>query len=136
MIEAEAKGKYSFGYQSDMSKLAPKSQLSAVVHNWGPYYTKTVGDVLSGKWAASDTWGSYAEGFVQMAPFNPAVPKDVASKVMQLESDLKAGKTMPFAGPIQDNEGKQRVAAGTVLSASDMQKMDFYVMGVTGKVPK
>lgn len=136
VIEAEAKGKYSFGYQSDMSKLAPKSQLSAVVHNWGPYYTKTVGDVLSGKWTSSDTWGSYSEGFVQMAPFNAAVPKDIASKVMKLEADLKAGKAMPFAGPIQDNEGKQRVAAGAVLPVADMQKMDFYVMGVTGKVPK
>jgi basic membrane protein A and related proteins len=111
VVEAEAKGKYSFGYQSNMAKLGPKGQLSAVVHNWGPYYTKVVGDVLAGKWKSSDTWGSYAEGFIQIAPFNAAVPKDVQDKVLKLEADLKAGKAMPFSGPIQDNEGKIRVAA-------------------------
>ena len=136
VIEAEAKGKYAFGYQSDMSKLAPKGQLSAVVHNWGPYYTKTVGDVLAGTWKSTDTWGSYAEGFIQLAPFNAAVPKDVVAKVTKLEADLKAGKAVPFSGPIKDNEGKERVAAGTSMSNADMQKMDFYVAGVTGKVPK
>ena len=136
VIEAEAKGKYSLGYQSDMAKLGPKSQLSAVVHNWGPYYTKLVGDVLAGKWKSSDTWGSYAEGFIQLAPFNAAVPKDVASKITKLEADLKAGKAIPFRGPIKDNEGKERVATGGAMTVADMQKMDYYVMGVTGKVPK
>ena len=136
VIEAEAKGKYSFGYQSDMARLGPKGQLSAVVHNWGPYYTKTVGDVLAGKWKSSDTWGSYADGFIQLAPFNAAVPKDVASKIAKIEADLKAGKTAPFTGPIKDNEGKDRVAAGSTMAVADLQKMDYYVMGVTGKVPK
>lgn len=106
------------------------------MHNWGPYYTKTVGDVLAGKWKSSDTWGSYAEGFIQIAPFNAAVPKDVKDKVLKLEADLKAGKAMPFNGPIKDNEGKDRVVAGSTMSVADMQKMDYYVMGVTGKVPK
>lgn len=136
VVEAEAKGKYSFGYQSNMAKLAPKGQLSAVVHNWGPYYTKTVGDVLAGKWKSSDTWGSYNDGFIQIAPLNAAVPKDVKDKVAKLEADLKAGKAMPFNGPIKDNENKDRVAAGGTMSVADMQKMDYYVMGVTGKVPK
>lgn len=136
VMEAEAKGKYSFGYQSNMAKLAPKGQLSAVVHNWGPYYTKTVGDVLAGKWKSSDTWGSYADGYLQIAPLNAAVPKDVKDKITKLESDLKAGKVMPFGGPIKDNENRERVAAGTTMATTDMQKMDYYVMGVTGKVPK
>lgn len=136
VIEAETKGKYSFGYQSDMAKLGPKSQLSAVVHNWGPYYTKIVGDVLAGKWKSSDTWGSFSEGFIELAPFNAAVPKDVASKITKLEADLKAGKVLPFRGPIKDNEGKDRVAVGSSMAVADMQKMDYYVMGVTGKVPK
>ena len=49
---------------------------------------------------------------------------------------MKAGKAMPFNGPIKDNEGKDRVVAGSTMSVADMQKMDYYVMGVTGKVPK
>ena len=92
--------------------------------------------MLAGKWKSADTWGSYSEGFIQLAPFNPAVPKDVAAKVMKLEADLKSGKAMPFIGPIKDNEGKDRVAAGSTMTVADIQKMDYYVMGVTGKVPK
>ena len=92
--------------------------------------------MLAGKSKSSNTWGSYAEGIIQIVPFNAAVPKDVKDKVLKLEADLKAGKAMPFNGPIKDNEGKDRVVAGSTMSVSDMQKMDYYVMGVTGKVPK
>ena len=136
VIEAEAKGKYSYGYQSDMAKLAPKGQLSAVVHNWGPYYTKVVGDVLEGKWKADDTLGSYAQGYIKIAPLNAGVPQNVKDKIQKLEADLVAGKVAPFAGPLRDNEGKERVAAGNTLSAADIGKMDYYAMGVIGKVPK
>ena len=136
VIEADAKGKFSFGYQSDMAKLAPNGQLSAVVHNWGPYYTKVVGDVLAGKWKTSDTLGSYSDGYIKIAPMNAKVPAPVQAKVRQLEVDLVAGKVAPFAGPLKDNEGKDRVAAGSTMASADIAKMNYYVAGVTGKVPK
>ena len=136
VVEAEAKGKYSFGYQSDMRKLAPKGHLSAVVHNWGPYYTSVVRDVLAGKWKSSNTLGSYAQGYIQIAPINPVVPKDVQDKVYKLEAALKSGKIAPFNGPVQDNEGKTRVAAGKTMSEADIGAMNYYVAGVIGKVPQ
>jgi basic membrane protein A and related proteins len=136
VVEAEKKGKYSFGYQSDMKKLGPKGQLSAVVHNWGPYYTQVVRDVLAGQWKSSNTWGSYAQGYIQMAGMNAAVPKDAQDKVLKLEADMKAGKLFPFSGPIKSNEGKDVVAMGTGLTDAEIGSMNYYVMGVTGKVPK
>ena len=136
VIEADAKGKYSFGYQSDMAKLGPNGQLSAVVHNWGPYYTKVVGDVLAGQWKSSDTLGSYSEGYVKIAPLSAKVPADVQEKIRKLEADLITGKVVPFAGPVKDNEGKDRVLAGSTMASADIAKMDYYVSGVAGKVPK
>jgi len=136
VVEAEAKGKYSFGYQSDMRKLAPKGHLSAVVHNWGPYYTEVVRDVLAGKWKSSNTLGSYAQGYIHIAPINPVVPKDVQDKVHKLESDLKSGKIAPFNGPVLDNEGKTKVAAGKAMPDADIGIMNYYVAGVIGKVPQ
>ena len=136
VIEAESRGKYSFGYQSDMRELAPKGQLSAVVHNWGPYYTEVVRNVMAGTWKSSNTMGSYAQGYISIAPMNPVVPKNVQAKVHQLEADLKAGKIAPFDGPVFDNEGKAKVVAGKTMSDADIGSMSFYVAGVVGKVPQ
>ena len=136
VIEAEAKGKYAFGYQSDMKKLAPKAQLSAVVHHWGPYYTDVVRQVLASTWKGGNKLGSYAEGYIEIAPMNAAVPADVQAKVRALEADLKAGKLMPFGGPFKDNDGKDIAKAGAGLSDADIGGMNYYVAGVVGKVPK
>ena len=41
----------------------------------------------------------------------------------------------PFTGPIKDNEGKERLAAGKVMDDGTLSKMDYYVEGVQGKLP-
>jgi simple sugar transport system substrate-binding protein len=38
---AQEKGKYAFGWDSDMSKFAPKAHLTAATNNWGGFYTDT-----------------------------------------------------------------------------------------------
>ena len=52
------------------------------------------------------------------------------------EADIKAGKFHPFAGPVKDNEGKERLAAGKTLDDGTLNKMDYYVEGVQGQLPK
>jgi simple sugar transport system substrate-binding protein len=133
---AEEKGKYAFGYHSDMSKYGPKAQLSATTHQWGAYYTKVANDVLAGTWKPGSVWGGLKEGMIKIAPINPAVPKAVADQVAQAEKDIVAGKLHPFQGPLKDNTGKERVAAGKSMTDDEMQKMDFYVAGVQGSLPK
>jgi simple sugar transport system substrate-binding protein len=133
---AEEKGKYAFGYHSDMSKYGPKAQLSATTHQWGAYYTKVANDVLAGKWKPDSTWGGIKDGMIKIAPINPVVPKPVVDQVAQAEKDIVAGKLHPFQGPIKDNTGKERVAAGKSMTDDEMQKMDFYVAGVQGSLPK
>ena len=133
---AEEKGKYAFSYHSDMSKYGPKAQLSGTTHQWGAYYTKTAGEVIAGTWKPTSLWGGLKDGMIKLAPINAAVPKPVVNQVAQAEKDIIAGKLHPFQGPIKDNAGKERVAAGKSMSDDDMQKMDFYVVGVQGSLPK
>ena len=133
---AEEKGKYAFGYHSDMSKYGPRAHLTASTHNWGDFYTKTVTDVLAGTWKTTNVWGGMKEGMVKLAPLNPAIPADVKAMVATLEGDLKSGKLHPFAGPMKDQDGKERVAAGKALSDEELGKMDYYVEGVGSKLPK
>jgi basic membrane protein A and related proteins len=133
---AEEKGKYAFGYHSDMSKYGPKAHLTATTHQWGAFYTKIANEVLAGTWKPTSVWGGLKEGMIKLSPINPAVPKDVADQVATAEKDIIAGKLHPFQGPLKDNTGKERVPAGKTMSDDEMQKMDFYVAGVQGSLPK
>ena len=72
---------------------------------------------------------------IKLAPFNKAVPKDVQDQVMKVEADIKAGKFHPFTGPVKDNEGKERIAAGKTIDDATLNRMDYYVEGVQGKLP-
>ena len=132
---AEAKKVYSIGYHSDMSKYGPTSELTAVTHQWGAFYTRTVQDAIAGKWKPGNVWGGIKEGMIKMAPFNSAVPKDVQDLVNKTAADIGAGKFHPFTGPVKDNEGKERLAAGKVITDDVLSKMDYYVEGVQGKLP-
>lgn len=133
---AEAKKVYAVAYHSDMSKYGPNAQLTAVTHQWGAYYTKAVSDAIAGKWKPGSVWGGLKEGMIRMGPFNAAVPKDVQDLVGKTTKDIAAGKFHPFTGPIKDNAGKERLAAGKVITDDALSKMDYYVEGVQGQLPK
>ncbi|HET9763232.1 MAG TPA: BMP family ABC transporter substrate-binding protein, partial [Casimicrobiaceae bacterium] len=132
---AEAKKVYSIAYHSDMSKYGPTTELTAVTHQWGAFYTKTVQDAIAGKWKPTSVWGGIKDGMIKMGPFNKVVPKDVQDLVAKVGGDIAAGKFHPFTGPIKDNDGKERLAAGKVMGDDVLSKMDYYVEGVQGKLP-
>jgi simple sugar transport system substrate-binding protein len=133
---ADEKGVYAIGYHSDMSKFGPKAHLTASTHDWTNYYLETTQKVLDGKWKPGSVWGGIKDGYVKLAPMNPAVPKETQELVKRLEAEIAAGTLHPFAGPVNDNTGKARVPAGKTMTDDEMQKMDYYVEGVQGKLPK
>lgn len=132
---AEEKGKWAIGYHSDMSKYGPKAHLTATTHHWGEFYTKTMKDVIAGTWKPASVWGGMKEGMIKLAPLNPAIPADIKTMIASLEGDIKSGKLHPFDGPVKDQDGKVRLAAGKKMSDADLGKMDYYVEGVAGKLP-
>jgi basic membrane protein A len=131
---AEERGKFAFGYHSDMSKFGPKAQLAAVTHHWGDYYTKAAQDVINGTWKTHSAWGGIKDGFVKLEAINASVPADVKQLVANAEKDIVSGKMTPFDGPVKDNEGKVRHQKGAMPDDA-LNKMDFYVEGVAGKLP-
>jgi basic membrane protein A and related proteins len=131
---AEEKGKYAVAYHSDMHKFGPKAQIGAVTHHWGAYYTKTAQQVIDGSWKTNSVWGGIKDGMVKLEGMGSAVPADVKAVVAAREKDIVAGKLSPFDGPVKDNEGKVRHEKGP-LSDDELNKMDYYVEGVAGKLP-
>ncbi len=134
---AEEMGKFSIGYHSDMSKLAPKGQLVAVTHHWGAYYTGVAQAVLDGTWKPSQpgVWGGIAEGFIQLMAIHTKVPLDFLATLERRRQDIAARKFHPFSGPLKDHEGRERLASGA-LSDTQLGAMNYFVSGVQGTVPK
>jgi basic membrane protein A len=132
-LAAEEKGTRFIGYQSDMRKFAPKAQLTAVVHQWGGYYTRVAESVLAGAWKPQPVWGGMKEGFIALAPLSDEVPKDAAALVQRRQSDIVHGRFHPFSGRIVDNSGRERQATG-VMKDEAIATMDWFVQGVQGSL--
>ena len=129
---AEEKGVYSIGYNSDMSSFAPKAQLTAAIWNWIPYYEKVVKSVKNGTWKSSSDWPGIGEGIVGLAPFAKMVPQALRDEVAAAKAVIIAGKTKVFAGPIEDQKGAVKIAAGTVATDKQLLGMTWFVKGVVG----
>jgi len=133
---AEQRGALGVGQASDMVKFAPKAQLTAIIDNWDDYYVSRSTAVLEGKWESKDTWGGIDSGMVEMAKFNDAIPADVAKAAQEAADAIKAGKLLPFTGPIKNQEGTVVVKDGEILDDGALLGMDWYVEGVLGQLPK
>jgi basic membrane protein A len=133
---AQEKGVYAFGWDSDMSKFAPKAHLTASTNSWGDFYTRTAQAVLAGRWSTGQVRGGLAEGMVKMAPLNAAIPAATAKLFEDEKAAIVAGKRNPFQGPVKDQSGAVKVAAGAALPLKDLMSMNWYVEGVEGNIPK
>jgi len=132
---AEKRGKYAFGWDSDMSSVAPKAHLGSCVLNWGVYYEKAVGEVLARTWKTEETRWGIKEGvndFVKVPDFVPAAAR---KKVEETKAFLVANPGAVFRGPITDNTGKVVLAKDVVADDKWKSEVNFYVKGVEGKVP-
>ncbi|HRL35766.1 MAG TPA: BMP family ABC transporter substrate-binding protein [Ottowia beijingensis] len=132
---AEKMGKRGFGWDSDMTAYGPKAHLGSAIINWAPYYIKTVGEVLDGKWATGQTWWGVKEGAIDLVSLAADVPEDAKAKLEEVRSGLKAGTYNIWKGPISDNTGKEVLAEGTVADDKFLGGINWYVKGVEGKVP-
>ncbi len=63
---------WCFGNAADMSRFAPKTQLTAIEDIWGPYYISRAKAMLDGTWKPDDAWWGMKEGTVVMAPYSSA----------------------------------------------------------------
>lgn len=133
---AEDKGAWAVGYHSDMSKYGPKAHLAAVTHHWGAHYTSVAKAVKAGTWSPSNLWGGIREGMVKIEAISDAVPEATVSQVRRVEAAIRDGKFHPFEGPVVDQGGVVRVPQGATIADADLSRMDYYVKGVQGTLPK
>jgi simple sugar transport system substrate-binding protein/basic membrane protein A len=136
----EAAGKFTVGYHADATALAPKGWLTGSQWNWGPLYTTMVKTVRAGSFTGSPYNANFRVGlktgdnpFVQ-SPYGPTVT-DETKKLVDTAMAKISKDGSPFLGPVVDQDGKERVAAGAVPDYKTIESIDYFVTGVVGKIP-
>ena len=135
---AEDRGAYSVGYNSDMSAVAPKAVLTSAIWDWATYYEMAAQAIADGTWESNDYWGGWKDGVVGLAPFGEMVPADVKTMAEEEIAKFKSGEETIFTiftGPIKDNAGEEKVAAGVAMTAEELLSMMWLVEGVEGEIP-
>ena len=130
---AEEKGVFSIGYNTDMSKVAPKANMTSAVWNWGPYFVSQVKSIKDGTWTNKPYWGSMTDNVVDIAPLTSNAPDGAKELIESERAKLLSGEFDVFMGPVKDQSGNVKVAAGSKMTDEEMLAFDWLVEGVVGK---
>ena len=131
-VLAQKKGVYSIGYNSDMSKEAPKACLCSVIWNWSAYYTAAVQSVIDGTWDGSNYYGGMNENLVGITPVADFAAKGTQEKVDEAKKQILSGENGVFDGVIETNTGDTVGTEGkTRDDATITGKINWYFKTVT-----
>src|SRR5437588_3788068 len=120
------------GYDSDQSSYAPNIWLTGTVYHWGPYYVKRVKAAMDGSWKTGSYYGSIGDGMIDIAPFGQSVTQAARDQINAKKEALKSGTFYEFTGPLKDQSGAVKIAAGTKMTLEQILSMDWFVQGVIG----
>ena len=129
---------YSIGYDNpDGCDASPETCLTSAYWNWGPMYSRLVGQIAEGTWDPFElVWEQMQttpeDSVIALAEKNAIVPGPVRIKVDDKIPQLVSadGTHLPFVGPIRDASGAVRFADGDRATDEDLLEMCWYVEGV------
>ena len=133
-LEAEKAGVWGVGYNSDMSKDAPKATITSVVWDWGVYYTAAVQALIDGKWDNAIYYGGMKEGMVGITALS-----DLAADGTQEAIDAAKAKILDdgfnvFDGVLKTNDGQTVGEEGKTLDdATITGKLNWYFENVVAE---
>jgi basic membrane protein A len=137
-LAAQDRGAFAIGYHVDMAAQAPNAILTSAIWNWGAYYTQVVQSVIDGTWTNAPYWGGWKDGVVDLAPYGAMVPAEVVAQADAAAVKFESGEmtiTTIFTGPLNDNTGEEKVAAGQSMTDEELLGMMWFVEGVDGEIP-
>ena len=130
-LAAEAAGVYGVGYNSDMSKDAPKAVLCSVMWDWSAYYTWATEQVINGTWTGENYFGGMSEGLVKISDLADFNDPEAAAKIEEAQAKMLDGSFNVFDGVIETNEGTTVGEEGKTLDDATIQGgIDWYYKNV------
>ncbi len=133
---AEARGTWAVGYDSDASQYAPEHWLTAPIWDWSVLYREILQKVKDGTWTNKDYWWSMGSGLVLLAPWGPRVPEEAKKAVAEWRDRIVKDGYEIFSGPIKDQSGAVKVAAGSAIKDREALEIMWFVEGVQGNITR
>ena len=131
-IVAQERGVFATGHAVDLHELAPKSALCSSVWVWDRYLFSEIKKNPAVNWQA-DTDSQLlgiTRGGVDIACCSKEITRPTMAKLLDERDGILINRKQVFAGPLSDNENRERVPAGGVISDTELRVMDWYVKGV------
>lgn len=133
-----------------MTRYGPKAHLTGQVVDWGLMYEYILAYQYAQAFRSMDLWWRLgdggdtidgwraSDGGVTLAPVNPAIPENVRNLIDKRRKEMNAQLFEPFTGPIKDQDGNLKLAAGQRATHDDLWTMDWFVEGVNkaSRIPK
>ncbi len=131
---AQAEGVKVVNTGSDMSKYGPDAVLASVTNDWSALFVAQVEAKLNGTFVGADHRGGLKDGTVKVI-WGAGLREEQKAPILAKEAALISGEAHAFAGPISDQSGAERVAAGANLADGEIFSMDWLVAGIDGSLP-
>lgn len=132
----EEEGVYVINTSSDMKKYAPTKLLASLTADWSAYFIEQVQATLDGTFKGAPFWGGMADGTVGLASLSDDVTAEQKAAIDAVMKDIAARSFHPFTGPIVDQDGVEKLAAGVTIEDGPLLGMDWLVKGVATRIPK
>jgi len=134
-LEAEKAGAFGIGYNSDMSKDAPKATITSAVWNWTAYYTWAVENAINGTWTGENYFGGMKDGLIAISPLNESIAAEGTKEaIAKAEKEILDGNFNVFDGVIETNDGKTVGEEGKTLDDGTITGgINWYFKTVTVK---
>ncbi|MDR7417298.1 MAG: BMP family ABC transporter substrate-binding protein [Armatimonadota bacterium] len=130
----EAK-KWGVGSESNMQAFAPDAYLTGTIWDWRDVDTAIVKGIFNKQFKSEDYYGGLSDNMVSLGPMHKSVPADVVALVEQRRKAISEGSFQVFKGPLADQTGKQRVAAGQTMNLKEILAFNWLLKGIEGQAP-
>jgi basic membrane protein A and related proteins len=129
---AQERGVFATGHAVDLHEAAPKSALCSSVWVWDRYLISEIKRNAAGKSQADPDVRllGITRGGVDVACCNKGIAQQTMARLLDERDGILINRKQVFAGPLSDNENRERVPAGGVVSDTELRAMDWYVKGV------
>jgi basic membrane protein A and related proteins len=131
-LVAQERGVLATGHAVDLHNEAPKSAICSSIWVWDRYLAPEINKIAAGSWEAEPNTQllGMTGGGTDIACCGTEISRQTMIKLLTERDDVIINRRKIFAGPIVDNQNRQRLPKGDFLSDAELSRIDWYVKGV------